>query len=107
MLTRMLRWTWVRLEQRGSWPNEREENWTDLDAEAVESSDSKDDEEDNDVLLGVAGTILEPLAAGSDSKSDAEEETTMPKRVQKKRRHKQKPKKRNAVLIAIVSLATL
>jgi hypothetical protein len=93
----------------GSQPNEREENWADLDAEAVESSDSEDDEEDirDDVLLGVAGTILDPSAAGSDSESDVEEETTVPKQAPKKRRRKQKPEKLNAVLIAIVSLATL
>jgi hypothetical protein len=93
----------------GSWPNEQEENWADLDAKAVESSDSEDDEEDihNDVLLGVAGTILEPLATGSDSESDVKEEMTVPKRAQKKRRRKQKPEKRNAVLIAIVSLAII
>ena len=54
----------------------------DLDAKAGESSDSEDDKEDirNDVLLGVAGTILEPSAAGSDSESDVKEETTVPKR---------------------------
>jgi len=79
----------------GNRPNEQEDNWADLDAKAVESSDSEDDKEDicNDVLLGVAGTILEPSAAGSDSESDVEEETTMPKRAQKKRRRKQKPEK--------------
>ena len=56
---------------------------------------TEDDKEDirNDVLLGVAGTILEPSAAGSDSISDVEEETTVPKRAQKKRQHKQKPEK--------------
>ena len=93
----------------GSRQNEREENWADLDAEAVELSDSEDDEEDicDDILLGAAGTILDPLAAGSDSESDVEKETTAPKQAQKKRRRKQKPEKRNAVLIAIVSLATL
>ena len=59
----------------------------DLDAEAMESSDSEDDKEDicDDVLLGVAGTILDLLAAGSDSKSDVKEEMTVPKQALKKR----------------------
>ena len=58
----------------GSQRNEQEENWADLDAEAVESSDSEDDDEDihDNILLGVSGTILDPLAspaAGSDPES--------------------------------------
>ena len=78
----------------GSWQNEQEENWADLDPEAVESSDSEDDEDThNNLLLGAVGTILDPLATGSDSESDVEEEMTMSKQAQKKRQHKQNPEK--------------
>jgi len=52
----------------------------------MELSDSEDDEDThNNILLGAAGTILDPLATGSDSESDVEEEMTMPKQAQKKR----------------------
>ena len=91
----------------GEQQNKREEEWAALDDEVVESSDSEEDEElSNDALLGVAGTISDPSAApaaSSDSDSDIEDKMTAPKHAPKKRRHKQKPKKRNAVLIAIVS----
>ena len=92
----------------GSQENEWEENWVDLDPEAVELSDSEDNEDTcNNILLGAAGTILDPLASGNDPESDVEVEMTVPKQAQKKRQYKQKPEKRNAVLLAIVSLATL
>jgi len=60
----------------------------------MELSDSEDDEDThNNILLGAAGTILDPLATGSDSESDVEEDMTVPKQAQKKRQCEQKPKK--------------
>jgi hypothetical protein len=97
----------------GAQQGERVENWADLDASDAESSSSEDEDESSEVFSGLwnplnpEGETVEIDSDGTDDEDDEDDMHSQHCTGKKQRRRKQDPAKRNAILLAVVSLFLL